>query len=78
MRRAGSREQAQAILKRLQTSKDHVSPGELAMLYTALGEREKALALLETAYQAHDLQLQYLGVAPEFDPLRADPRFRTW
>ena len=29
---AGKREQAQAILKRLQASKDHVSPGELAML----------------------------------------------
>lgn len=72
----GRREQAQAILKRLQTSKDHVSPGELAMLYTAMGEREQAFASLETAYEAHDLQLQYLGVAQEFDPLRSDPRFQ--
>jgi hypothetical protein len=46
------------------------------MLYTALGEREQAFALLETAYRAHDLQLQYLGVAPEFDPLRSDLRFQ--
>ena len=75
--RAGNREQTQAILKRLQTSKDHVSPGELAMLYTAMGEREQAFASLETAYEAHDLQLQYLGVALEFDPLRADPRFQN-
>jgi len=74
---AGSREQAQTILKRLQTSKDHVSPGELAMLYTAMGEREQAFASLEKAYEAHDLQLQYLGVAPEFDPLRSDPRFQA-
>jgi eukaryotic-like serine/threonine-protein kinase len=74
--RAGNLGQAQTILKRLQTSKDHVSPGELAMLYTALGEREQAFALLEKAYEDHDLQLQYLGVAPEFDPLRSDPRFQ--
>ncbi len=74
--RAGNREKAQAILKRLQTSKEYVSPGELAMLYTAMGEREQAFSSLEKAYETHDLQLQYLGVSPEFDPLRADPRFQ--
>jgi len=73
---AGKREQAQAILKRLQASKDHISPGELAMLYTAMGDREQAFASLEKAYEAHDLQLQYLGVSQEFDPLRADPHFQ--
>ncbi len=72
---AGDVERARAILKRLQTSKDYVSPGELAILYTALGEREQAFASLEKAYEAHDLQLQYLGVNPGFDPLRTDPRF---
>ena len=75
--RAGNRAQAQAILKRLQENKDHVSPGALAMLYTALGEREEAFASLEKAYEVHDPQLQYLGVAPEFDPLRVDPRFQN-
>jgi serine/threonine protein kinase/Tfp pilus assembly protein PilF len=75
--RAGRREQAQAILKRLQTSSDHVSPSELAMLYTAMGEQEQAFSSLEKAYEAHDLQLQYLGVAPEFDSLRANPRFQS-
>ena len=74
--RAGNRETAQAILKRLQTSKDSVSPGELAMLYTAMGEREQAFSSLEKAYETHDLNLQYLGVNPDFDPLRADPRFQ--
>lgn len=64
-------------IRSLLGSKDHVSPGELAMLYTALGEREQALALLKKAYENHHLQLQYLGVAPEFDPLRADLRFQN-
>ena len=75
--RAGRREQAQAILKHFQTSNEHVSPAELAMLYSATGEQEQAFASLEKAYEAHDIQLQYLGVAPEFDPLRADPRFQN-
>ena len=64
------------MLARLQSSTDHVSPGELAMLLAALGEREEAFASLEKAHAAHDLQLQYLGVSPGYDPLRADPRFQ--
>jgi TolB-like protein/Tfp pilus assembly protein PilF len=72
---AGQREKAQAILKRLETTKEYVSPEELANLYTALGEREKAFASLEKAYAAHDLQLQFLRSEPDLDPLRSDPRF---
>ncbi len=74
---AGDRARALAILQRLQSSKQHVSGGELAILLTALGEREQAFASLEEAYRAHDMQLQYLGVEPGFDPLRADPRFQN-
>ena len=72
---AGQRERAQAILKRLETTKEYVSPGEVANLYAALGEREQAFASLERAYAAHDPQLGSLGVDPAFDPLRTDPRF---
>ena len=72
---AGERARALAILRQLQSSKAHVSAAELAILLTALGERERAFASLEQAYQAHDIQLQYLGVEPGLDPLRSDPRF---
>ena len=34
-----------------------------------------AFASLEDAYRTHDIQLQYLGVEPGFDPLRSDRRF---
>jgi TolB-like protein/Tfp pilus assembly protein PilF len=73
--RAGDRERAQAVILNLQTSKQYVSPGQWAILYVAQGEREQAFAALEKAYEEHDLQLQYLGVDPAFDPLRSDPRF---
>ena len=74
--KAGERESAQAILRRLETSKEYVAPGELAVLYTALGEREEAFAAFERAYAAHDLQLQFLGADPSFDSLLGDPRFQ--
>jgi serine/threonine protein kinase/Tfp pilus assembly protein PilF len=72
----GNRARAQVILKQLQTSKEYVSLLELALLYTALGERDQAFASLENAYEAHDVLFQTLGVSPEWDPLRSDPRFQ--
>ena len=72
---AGEVQQARAILHRLETTDNYVSPGELAVLYTALGERDRAFASLEKAFAARDLQLQYLGIDPGFDSLRGDRRF---
>jgi serine/threonine-protein kinase len=73
--RAGDRQPAQAILKRLESGKSYVSPAELAVLYAALGEREQAFKSLEKGFAARDLQLQFLGIDPAFDSLRDDPRF---
>jgi tetratricopeptide (TPR) repeat protein len=71
----GEREQALSILKQLQTSSSYVSPAELAILYAALDRREEAFASLIKAYAEHDLWLQELGVEPNYDSLRSDPRF---
>jgi eukaryotic-like serine/threonine-protein kinase len=73
--KAGETERAQEILKQLETSREYVSPGELAILYTALGMRDEAFTSLEKAYTARDLQLQYIKIDPAFDLLRDDPRF---
>ena len=72
---AGDHRRAQAILEELRTGGRYVAPGELAVLYTALGQRERAFALLEEAYAIHDPQLQFLIIEPGFDPLRDDPRY---
>jgi Tfp pilus assembly protein PilF len=74
--KAGQRAEAEAILKQLETTKEYLSPAELAALYVGLGDKEKALAALERAYAAHDLQLQFLSVEPHYDSLRAEPRFQ--
>jgi serine/threonine protein kinase/tetratricopeptide (TPR) repeat protein len=72
---SGQRDKALAILKNLKTTKDYVSPAELAILYTGLGDKDGAFQELERAYAAHDLQMQYLKVEPHYDSLHSDPRF---
>ncbi len=47
----------------------------LALLYSALGDKDQAFYWLEKAYQAHSTWLDHLRVHPMFDNLRADPRF---
>jgi serine/threonine protein kinase/tetratricopeptide (TPR) repeat protein len=74
--KSGKRDEALAILNKLKTTKEYVSPAELAVLYVGLGDKEAALDSLERAYQAHDLQMQYLKVDPHFDALRSEARFQ--
>jgi tetratricopeptide (TPR) repeat protein len=73
--KSDKRSEAKAILDKLKTTKEYVSPTELAELYVGLGDNEGAIASLERAYAAHDLQLQTLRVFLSFDSLRSDPRF---
>lgn len=73
---SGKRDEALAILDKLKTTKEYVSPAELAVLYAGLGDKEEAIASLERAYAAHDLQIQYLKVEAHYDSLRSDPRFK--
>lgn len=49
--------------------------GGLYHLYLALGEKDEALAWLEKAYKAKSSTLIYMRCWPEFEGLRADPRF---
>ena len=49
---------------------------DVARVFVGLGDKDGAIASLEKAYAAHDLQLQFLKVDPNYDSLRADPRFQ--
>ena len=73
---SGKRSEALALLQKLKTTRDYVSPAELSILCVALGNKEEALDLLGKAYEAHDLQLRHLKVDPNYDGLRAEPRFQ--
>ncbi|MDQ4120919.1 MAG: protein kinase [Acidobacteriota bacterium] len=73
---AGDRNQALAVLEQLKKTDKYVSPAESAILYDALGDREKAFAALEQAFAERDFQLAALKTDPEYDNLRDDPRFQ--
>lgn len=47
----------------------------LAAVYASLGERDRAFGVLERAYERRSNGLVDLRSAPEYDPLRPDPRF---
>jgi serine/threonine-protein kinase len=48
-----------------------------ADLAATLGENDKALAYLEKAFEEHEEALILAAIAPGFDAIRSDPRFRA-
>ena len=44
-------------------------------MYVVLDEHEDAMRELERAYEEHSSSLHFIGIAPEFAPLRSDKRF---
>ena len=75
----GEREAARAILSELEeyAGRAYVPPHDIALIYSALGERDKAFEWLKLAYQERFSLLVLLELDPRFDNLRADPRFRN-
>jgi serine/threonine protein kinase/Tfp pilus assembly protein PilF len=53
----------------------YVSPVELAMVYIALGDAQKALDWVENAIEDRRGWSAYLRVHPVLDPLRGEPRY---
>ena len=47
-----------------------------AVIYAALGDKDKAFVELEKAFDEHDYLLPRINVEPFLDPLRDDPRFK--
>lgn len=53
------------------------APYGTAILYTHLGEKSKALDLLEEAYEQRSLSMTELAIEPAFDLLRGESRFQN-
>jgi tetratricopeptide (TPR) repeat protein len=51
-------------------------PDLLAEIYTRLGEKDKAFAWLQKAYEERSGAMVFLNAEPFWDPLRSDPRFK--
>lgn len=71
----GRQGRAREILSRVERNDQYASPAVMAAAYSALGDHDKAIALLEQAYIRHDPLLRYIGTGYEYDVLRNDPRF---
>jgi len=76
--RAGNRNEALRILHQLKviSGKKYVASHDVAAIYVGLGEKSKAIAWLNKGYDEHSYTVLQLGVEPEFDSLRSDPRFQ--
>jgi TolB-like protein/Tfp pilus assembly protein PilF len=59
-----------------QSKQEYVSPLEIAAIYVALGDNEKAFQLLEEAYADRSFHLVNLNVSPRFESIRSDLRFQ--
>lgn len=60
------------------TAKQRSVPAlQFAQLYARVGDKDKAFAWLERAYQEHDALLILIKVDPIWDDLRFDPRFEN-
>jgi DNA-binding winged helix-turn-helix (wHTH) protein/Flp pilus assembly protein TadD len=75
---AGRIEDAQSILNKLDLLSliQYVSPMHLASVYTGLGDKDKAVDLIESAIDERDIEVFQLGITPRFDSLRDHPKFK--
>ena len=74
---SGQKSDAEQTLQTLldRTKKSYVSPFEIATIYAALGDKEKAFAWLDRAVADRSSWLVYSKWEPRLNPLRSDPRF---
>ena len=73
----GRRQEAVALLGRVQafSPKKPVDPYFLAYLYIGFGEKERALGLLERAFEEHSPNMT--NPAADFPQLGSEPRFQN-
>jgi len=76
---SGKRKQAEKVLSELERHANRGLPfsSQIAGLYTALGNKVKALGWLERAREHHEGALVWIKIDPRFDSLRNEPRFKA-
>ena len=75
---SGESDQAVRMVEsfKLLSSTVPISRSRQALLALALGDRERALSLLESAVEGREAELVWIGVDPRLDPLRDVPLFK--
>ena len=75
---AGKAAEAQRIIHELKdrSRREYVHPYAFALVYSGLGQKDKAFSWLQKASEEHSPLLTFLKVEPMLDPARSDPRFQ--
>jgi TolB-like protein/Flp pilus assembly protein TadD len=75
---AGRRSDAEQVLQGLleRARQSYVSPFDIALIYTALGQKDTAFAWMTKAVAERSTWLVMSKWEPRLDPLRSDPRFQ--
>jgi serine/threonine-protein kinase len=65
------------ILEKIRAEKRNPSPpiSEIAFMYVQIGENDKALSLMEEAFQEREVELLRMKAFPAEASIRSDPRF---
>ncbi len=76
----GKPDKAQAELKKLvdRSKQAYVPYYYLAVISTAMGDKDKAFEYLAMSYAERDSEKVFLKFDPQLDPLRDEPRFDDW
>ncbi|MCG6988230.1 MAG: tetratricopeptide repeat protein [Gemmatimonadetes bacterium] len=74
---AGQTDEAKKLLAAIEAGDDYVRHEFMAPAYAALGDVDRAMAALETAYEERSAGLVYLHVDPSYDVLRGDERYQA-
>ena len=75
--RAGDHAKAKKVIDELlaESKEKYVSPMDIALIYSAMNDRDKAFDWLEKAYQERTPWMFELNVTPEFASIKDDARF---
>jgi TolB-like protein/Tfp pilus assembly protein PilF len=75
---AGKKQEAQKTLAKLNDIGKHgyVSAFDMAIIYTGMGDKEKAFDWLQKAFEERSFWMIFSRWEPRLDPLRNDPRFQ--
>src|SRR5438552_6787757 len=76
--KSGKQAEARGVLEELlkRSAEHYVSPGNIALIYNGLDERDKTLQWLERGFEQRDVKMVFLKVEPKWNNLRSDSRFR--
>jgi len=76
--RSGRRADAESVIEKFReiSKTQYVIPSFVAVVFGAMGEKDRAFAELDKSIEQRDSWFRWAKVEPLFDPLRDDPRYR--